>query len=61
MEAQRPVLRVIIEAVEDRRFAPQHEAFRLAHELSRRGHEVSVRLVGARRDPPRLKLVGLTR
>jgi hypothetical protein len=61
MEAERPVLRVIIEAVEDKRFKPQMTAYRLANELSRRGHHVQVRLVGARRDSPRLKLVGLTR
>jgi hypothetical protein len=57
MQAERVQLRVVIEAEADRKFGPQYEAYRLANELSRRGHHAQVRLVGARRDPPRLRPV----
>jgi hypothetical protein len=40
-----PVLRIRIEATEDRKFGPQLTAVRLARFLSDKGHEVTVQLV----------------
>jgi hypothetical protein len=60
MEAIKPQsLRVTIEAEADRKCIGQWSAYRLAHMLARRGHEVSVRLVGrhAERRKPVLKPV----